>query len=104
MVLIGSKNDVRIPAKIIPKKTMNTRLPPAIFCSSEMENNEEAMVGATHLIPDDIVCPIPFVEPNEAFEGQFSTMRTCIDPVQCNQDINQTTEHTQSGEKAHHSR
>ena len=85
--MIGSKNDVRIPAKINPKKTMNTRLPPAIFCSSEMENNEEAMVGATHLIPDDIVCPIPFVEPNEAFEGQFSTMRTCMDPAQCNKDI-----------------
>lgn len=79
---MGSKEDVRIPSKITPRMKKNTKLPPAIFRSSEMENKEEVIIGAKVFTPDDTICAIPFADPKEALEGQVSTTRTRIDPGQ----------------------
>jgi len=67
--------------KVIPTKMKYTRLPPARFFCNEMENKEEANVGAIVRMPEPSICRIPLAVPRGPPSGTLLTNKSWIEAV-----------------------
>lgn len=75
-----------MPTSIITNMTQYTRFPPNRLYCCVTENSEEAVNGANTRMVLAIVCPIPFMAPNELTVGAESLKKTKIQPgKQCQQ-------------------
>lgn len=68
-----------MPTRVTPSRKKYTKFPPARLRCNDIENKEEATLGAIARMPDATICPIPFVAPKPA-SGAFWTIIICMDP------------------------
>lgn len=68
---IGSQKEHHMPTNVMPRRMMYTKLPFTRFFWREMENKEEANVGAIVRIPDPSICRIPLAVPRGPPSGKL---------------------------------